>query len=349
MQVSHHAYQAQAAIAASGTIPDQGQAARTDQLSPVVHQKYRDANLAVTPDTFPAVTDADLLAAPRWFREGTFNCVWSVQVKDKSGSPSEWVFKPLKLKEDAPDSWVGLHIGIPKDNPQTVMRNIATAAYAQRLGFDVIVETKVALLTLPGAEPAPENAELGLLMRRATGFQARDMISITLSIPEVIKEITKLQLLDHLTGEGDRNSSNYFVHPVSRSEVKVIGIDNDQCFGQLATPPEGVARGDGLPQRGSHGMHLPPVVDKAMALSINGLQPADLHAMLGDKLGQSEIDAAIQRLASVQAHLAHLESQQRIIDPSEWGSEMVQGLLTPSNSYAQREIAASKRRLGHRS
>ena len=50
----------------------------------------------------------------------------------------------------------------------------------------------------------------------------------------MIRELTKLQLLDQLTGQGDRHRGNYFVDiqgSGNKVTVKVTGIDNDLCFG----------------------------------------------------------------------------------------------------------------------
>jgi hypothetical protein len=164
-----------------------------------------------------------------------------------------------------------------------------------------------------------------------------------MSKPQVLREVTKLQLLDHLTAQGDRHSSNYFVHVDAKGGIKVTGIDNDQCFGEKATDPESIRFGKGPDRQGFRGSSLPPVVDHEMAIAINSLTTEDLQAMLGDKLSRGEVSAAKMRLEGVQKHIANLESQGFVIAPSEWGDPAVKQRLLPGNSYAQREISYAQR------
>jgi hypothetical protein len=72
------------------------------------------------------------------------------------------VFKPLSNEEGG---GVALATGIPRYNPQIAIRNLATLDYSKALGFDVVADTKVALITPPG-ERQPK---LGLMMERAQG------------------------------------------------------------------------------------------------------------------------------------------------------------------------------------
>ena len=305
---------------------------------------YERLNLAVTPDTRPAYTDANVIRPPTELGSGAFNTVYSVQLRNARGADVEGVFKPLRSKETG---WVAIQTGIPHRNPQLAMRNIATAAYAQKLGFDVIANTKIALLTVPRAAAKPPAPRLGLLMEHAPGKTAAETDLTILARPDVAREVTKLQLLDHLTGQGDRHSRNYFVHIGADQRAKVTGIDNDQCFGEKAFSPEAI-RYEKTPERkGFRGTRLPPVVDHEMAIAINDLAPSDLRNMLVDKLSTGEINAAIQRLEGVKQHIAKLDMQGLVVSPDEWSHPNVQRALSSDNSYAQREISRGLRRAGN--
>ena len=311
-----------------------------EQLSANVLARYDRLNLKVTHATIPAYTDADVSRAATTLGAGKFNTVFSVHLRNASGAQVEGVFKPLQPREGG---WVAKHTGIPRDNPQIAMRNIATASYAEKLGFNVIAQTKVALITTPPTNNGHGGTQLGLLMERGQGALARHADASVMSKPQVLREVTKLQLLDHLTAQGDRHSNNYFVQVDAKGEVKVTGIDNDQCFGERATDPESIRYGRSPDRQGFRGCSLPPVVDHEMAIAINSLTTKDLQAMLGDKLSSAEVSAANLRLEGVQKHIASLDSQGFVIAPTEWGDPNVKQRLRPGNSYAGREISAAQR------
>ncbi|GKS94963.1 hypothetical protein [Acidovorax sp. SUPP2825] len=217
------------------------------------------------------------------------------------------------------------------------MRNIATLAYARKLGLDVIVDTQLALIDTRQA-PSVSNLQLGLVMERAPGKPALHTDVQTLDRADVCAEVTKLQLLDHLTGQTDRYHENYFIDIGPDGRAKVTGIDNDQCFGQKLTDPAGIRPGaDGTAQARFRGVGLPPVVDTDMERSIQALTEGDIRSMLGDKLNEAEISAAIQRHQGVKAHIAQLRDIGRVIDPGHWGEPGVKELLTEHNSYIGRE------------
>jgi hypothetical protein len=302
------------------------------QLSPDVGRLYQQLNLQVTPETKPAFTDAALAATPKKLGAGAFNTVFSVKVRNPDRSQLDrpqldGVFKPLSNEEGG---GVALATGIPRHNPQIAIRNLATLDYSKALGFDVVADTKVALITPPG-ERQPK---LGLMMERAQGQTPWDTPPDILNRPEVTRETTKLQLLDHLTGQGDRTTYNYFVKVDPTGKVKITGIDNDQCFGQNLTRPEdirftgeaGVMRGTGLP----------PVVDREMFNAINNLSTADVRKMLGGKLSDAEVNSALLRLQGVKQHIQKLDHQGLVIAPNQWGSVM--HLLSADNSYAKRDL-----------
>jgi hypothetical protein len=297
-----------------------------------VGRLYRELNLKVTQDTLPAYTNGDLLARPTELGSGAFNTLFAVELKKPDGTRLDGVFKPLGKVEDG---WVAKEIGIPPNDPQIAMRNIATLAYAQKLGIDVIPDTRVAVLDTGSGQA--EGPKLGLVMERARGKPAAEADTALFNRADVCAEVTKLQLLDHLTGQGGRRHDNYFIDIGPDGKAKVTGIDNDLCFGSRLSKPNGVRYANNDTLYGFHGTALPPVVDTEMADMIHALTPDDLREMLGNKLSEAEVQAAIARHEGVKEHINVLARQGRIIPPSDWGRPAITKLLTADNSYVGRE------------
>jgi len=300
-----------------------------------IDRLYKQLKLKVTPDTLPAFTNAQVLEKAK-LGSGAFNTVFAVKLRNPDGSTFDGVFKPLDTTERGD---VAAATGIPANDPQIAMRNIATVSYAKRLGFDVVPETRVALIDTGKGIGDPC---LGLVMERARGKPAAKIEASVLARPDVCAEVTKLQLLDHLTGQGDRHFNNYFIDIDSSGRAKVVGIDNDQCFGKRLLDPAGIQQ---LPNdRLRHvfrGTGMPPVVDTEMARAIDALTPADIRSMIGDKLSEDEIHAAISRHHGVKNHIAQLRAAGRVIEPAQWAQPSVQQLLNPQNSYLGRECASA--------
>lgn len=128
------------------------------------------------------------------------------------------------------------------------MRNVATVAYVRKLGMRVVADTRVALID------TGQGRQLGMVMERARGKSAADTDPGLFKQANVCAEVTKLQLLDHLTGQGDRHAGNYFINIEPDGRAKVMGIDNDQCFGHKMTDPAGIERIGMIPRvKGSAG------------------------------------------------------------------------------------------------
>jgi hypothetical protein len=309
---------------------EQREATSVPTLSKNIGRLYKQLNLKVTADTLPAFTNAQVLEKPKTLGSGAFNTVFSVKLKNPDGTPFDGVFKPLGSTEKG---WVAAATGIPKDDPQIAMRNIATVSYAKKLGLDVVPSTRLAVIDTGRGVVDPD---LGLIMEKARGKPASQVDPSVLSRPDVCAEVTKLQLLDHLTGQGDRHANNYFINIEPDGRAKVMGIDNDQCFGKNLKDPAGIQQinHDRL-RYGFRGTGLPPVVDTEMARAINAMTSRDIRAMLGNKLSEPEIQAAIERHEGVKNHIARLRATGHIIDPSQWGD--VLHLLNGQNSYLGRE------------
>ena len=306
-----------------------GSASAEESLRSSVRLLYEKLNLKITEDTRPDFTNANLVDQPTKLGAGQFHTVFAVKLEGSDGKSFDGVFKPLGAERKG---WAAQAMGIPKDDPQVAMRNLATLSYAKKLGIDVIPDTRLAVLST-----GPESKKLGLVMARASGTQAAGADPALFGRADVCAELTKLQLLDHLTGQGDRHGGNYFIDAKSGRPARVTGIDNDQCFGAKLTRPDSIRYAKDRAHVGFHGTSLPPVVDREMAAKITALTPGGISQMLGDKLTKPEVQAAIARHQGVTQHLAELSQQGRVISSSKWGRSSVQKLLTPMNSYLARD------------
>jgi hypothetical protein len=222
------------------------------------------------------------------------------------------------------------------------MRNIATTDVAKLLGFNVVPRTEIGSRTPP---PPPDNQppQLGMVMAMAQGSPGAKTHFSVFTNPDVRREVTKLQMLDHLVGQGDRHGNNYFINVDSNGKVTVTGIDNDQCFGKDLHDPNGIAYAKTDQSKGFRGTLMPPVIDTEMAKAFEDMKPEDLEASLTGKLTPAEIAAAKDRLAGIKSHIAKLRSQDMIISPNEWDSDKVSNTLKSSNSYVGRDYGHAYR------
>ncbi|WOI44385.1 hypothetical protein [Acidovorax sp. BLS4] len=298
------------------------------QLADPADHLYRQLNLKITPDTRLAYTDAQVLEKPKHLTSGSFASVFALKVQNADGVAQDSVFKPLKATEKG---WVGSASGIPMDDPQVAIRNIATLSCAKKLGLDVIADTRLALID---TGRGPLDPDLGLLMERAPGKQASNADADWFKNPAVFAEVTKLQLLDHLTGQVDRHDNNYFIDVGPNGDVKVTGIDNDQCFGKDLRRPSDIRPRSGLP---FYGTALPPVIDTTMAAMIDDLVDDELHAMLDNQLSDDEVEATGSRLQGLRLHVDQLRGQGLVIEPGQWADTAIQARFTAQNSYIGRE------------
>jgi hypothetical protein len=308
---------------------------RLDQDTALLYQQL---NLEITSETLPAYLDKHLISSPTTLGSGKFNTTYSVTLESPGRAPYSAVFKPLKTTEYGVFSGQS---GIDMEDPQIAMRNLSTQAFAQKLQWDVVPKTEMAVLTVPRGEPPEPILSAGLLMERARGVPSVDLPQETLSHPAVVRELTKVQLLDNLVMQGDRHGNNMFVDIQSDDNgsrrVKVTAIDNDQCLGEKGRHPEFK-----LKEHGSRNwtIKMPAVVDHEMAKAVMSLGDEDIDAMMGHRQTAAEVDAAKARLQVVKEHIQRLGEEGAVIASNDeaWNSEYVRQRLNKHNSYAMRDI-----------
>ena len=301
-----------------------------------VHAHYQ---LPIAADTMIRYTDRNVARAPREFGHGACNTVYEVEYDDGKRR----IFKPLSppdftRQKMVETGWAASRTGIDPYNPEIAVRNLSTCRLAEELGFDVVVQTELGLHTLPNAtQPV-----LGLVMEVAPGIAART-VPLHIDVfkhPGVRREITKLQLLDCLTAQGDRHGGNYFIGARPDMSPRVAGIDNDQCLGSKIHDPAVIRQGlRNQPDQGFRGCGLPPVIDTDMARALEDLIPDRVDYLIGDKVGRKEVHATLQRLSAIKDHIAHLRQEGRIIKPDDWAGAIVDAHTDFTNCYFQRDQA----------
>ena len=302
-----------------------------------VGKAYRRRDIPITPETIAKSFRSDnRLGDITVLGSGGFNETYNIRYDTPEGE-----FRGVLKQIEPPDpsrtfevegGWVAEKIGIDLYNPRTAMRNLSTYTVAQELGFDVIPRTEIGVMTDEGERPT-----VGLIMGFAKGTPGGSTPRKLYSDPDVRRELTKLQFLDHLCGQGDRHHNNYFIHRDENGRVTVTGIDNDQSFGKNLHDPNGIARGKSKDNYGFRGVNMPMVIDEDMAEAFRTLTPERLDEMLGGMLSPEEIAAAKDRLKDIQHHIETLRLNGHVIKPNEWDEPWVGEELRRRNSYVGRD------------
>ncbi|MCW1838990.1 hypothetical protein [Prosthecomicrobium hirschii] len=299
--------------------------------------KYRSLDIPITPETVTGTfSESSRTGKVEQLGSGACNTVYKTQFKLDGGKTFDGVFKPLAANDPnrshRPEhGWVAKQTGVNQYNPQIALRNLATCSVANALKFDVVPHTEIGFTDIGKGET------LGLVMARAQGKQAASTPREVFDNPEVRREIVKLQLLDHLVGQGDRHANNYFINvDKGTGKVTVTGIDNDQCFGKNLTDPNGIAQGYEDHNDGFRGTTLPPVIDSDMARAFETMTKEGLAASMKG-LRPSEISAAQDRLQAIKDHIGELRTKGRVIDPDKWGDKDVMKRFNSDNSYLGRD------------
>ncbi|MEZ0298550.1 MAG: hypothetical protein ACAI35_19040 [Candidatus Methylacidiphilales bacterium] len=160
-----------------------------------------------------------------------------------------------------------------------------------------------------------------------------------MSDPGIRKAFVNLQLLDALTAQVDRHRGNFIVQrDAGGGFAGLKAIDNDQCFGPQVRDFSG--------RLNNQPATLPPVVDTDMVRAFEGVTPQTLRADLAGLLPTAEIDAAVERLAAIKAHINTLVQTGRVIRPDQWGSQDVTDMLTPRGAPRDIEEAEQTTYIG---
>ena len=211
-------------------------------------------------------------------------------------------------------------------------RNVAMSRVAKLIGVEGIIEESA---TVKVKDKKTGNMIKGNLMSIAKGSQALELSdglkkevikeNNTLESRESAvknkmtgsfrKELSSLQVLDYLCGQGDRNTKNYFIEQDKEGRfAHVHAIDNDMAFG-TGVDLEDYQRYGGadtdIKMRmvvDSHDNLRIPRMDKTLAKNILGLKDEELRFAIGDIVEDRFIDYTIQRLHKLQNAIRKEES-----------------------------------------
>lgn len=212
-------------------------------------------------------------------------------------------------------------LGIDQSNPRLLERAVFTSKLDHELNFKVCVGTNF----------ASHHGQIGIVMDLASGHVASDtLVGFTENQAVSQRELTKLHLLDILTGQGDRHGQNYMVQTTKKNTTGVKAIDSDFCMG-----PEPHDINDLMGSQSIHLPGLPPVVDTDMAFAINSLTKESLADLCGDMFDDASIEAAQSRLQQLQDHIQVLNDNGCVISPDDWGKPLATKLLTEATHHSE--------------
>jgi hypothetical protein len=289
-------------IARSATAPSMGPSRPDAQLAQL--------RLAGFPPDQPLVEIEGPLAP---FGQGKFNVVYATSILDGA--------MPVIVKPLEPRSIRGVARSMGLESPPHFEhRNLASFELARFMGLRVICVTTLGVVTAPGEL---EN-RLVIVMERVNGRALAHLESKRFNDPDLREQLTALQLLDAVLGQGDRHGGNIIVNMNGEEgRAEVVGIDNDQCLGPLPLDP------DQLPgMQYSRAVRLPPSITREVAERFRKLTGADLRELLRPHVRVEEAEAAVARLDRVHQHIDTCEREGRLVDHLAYDT-----LHTPENSY----------------
>ncbi len=258
----------------------------------------------------------------------------------------------------APDSEVG------KRSLNLTNRNVATSRVANLLGVGDIVEQSDKVQVQDNAKKQTHN---GVLMSFARGTQGmkvaasvrekttknlgtieeRENALTGILSPSMQKDLSSLQVLDYICGQGDRNTKNFFVENEGETYTHIHGIDNDMAFGTGVDQEESMKSGREDSRRGKYKSYLKMVVDsnnrltiphmdRQLAENILRVKPAELKFVLKDLIEPDLIEVAVKRLEKMQTAIRNElnEPQSNVfVENGGWGKRTHDNFMAQSRLY----------------
>ncbi len=232
-------------------------------------------------------------------------------------------------------------------------RNVATSRMAALLGLSGLVQDSK---TVKVKDKASGKTYRGNLMEFANGDEAKgvakqksdELVKKTDNIeerlkeaqsmfaPSVQKELSSLQVLDYLCGQGDRHRGNYFLEKDENDKyAHVHGIDNDMSFSTGVD----FSMSDMDSKAGFVQVHMRyvvdekgnlaiPYMDRQLAKNILHTKPDMIRFALKDLLEPKYIENTIERFLKVQKAIETegLESK-RFKEGEDWGEASANALV----------------------
>lgn len=249
-------------------------------------------------------------------------------IRITKGKDREQAFQDWNTAANEKDIGVGL-VGIDASNARMAKRDVAMSRLNQLLGANVIAKAELAVMhggdgKKEGSlmEDANKKGKSGFDIAKTgshnTGEEKGSLDSVNLQDPELMRQLSRLQLIDLLAFQVDRNTKNYYIQTSPTGQVLgIVGIDNDFSLG-TNTDVEG------------DNQELPGIsryVDKELAEAILNVDVEMLKALMSDLLSEQEINAMIERLRKLQAFLKPLQEKDELLKPEQWTEAIAKNLM----------------------
>lgn len=307
---------------------------------------YNDQNI----NTGAAAKSGDLMG--KKFKEGFFS---PEHIKKFSGNVG------VKLNENSFASR-SENAKVNEVETNVANRNVATSRIANLLGAGGLVEQstnvkihdkasntikKGSLMTKSKGDEALESVKTTIWSRmaRITDVQEREELAKSKISPILQKELSSLQVLDYICGQGDRHRANYFLETgddKNKQYTHVHGIDND-CSFSTRVDAETVLKeqNQGVYDVAQHhrmvvdasGNLTIPHMDKQLATNILNLKEEEVRFALKDLLEEQFIDYTVQRLRLLQKGIRtelQKEKSEIFIEGGQWNDKTLEDFVQQS-------------------
>lgn len=228
-------------------------------------------------------------------------------------------------------------VGNTANSLRMANRDVAMSRLDQLLDANLIARSeKMMMVMTKGSKPTE-----GVWSKMAKGEQVKPLHKkgklvdnkkpsigqVDIRNPNLQRLLSRLQLLDTLALQVDRNQANYFLELSKDGKVVgLTGIDNDLSMGKK----------DNIKRMIQEYPSLSMYVDKELAERIIKLDPNVLRVVMADLLTKGEIDALISRLTKLKTHLSTLQSANKLLSPTQWNEETAKKIFQERKSYYSR-------------
>jgi len=251
-------------------------------------------------------------------------------------------------------------------------RNVAMSRVANLLGIGNIIEQSK---TVRVHDQTENKTVRGNLMTKAKGKEANKAIDESISkvktdldvnnrenmvlgmlSPTVQRDLSSLQVLDYICGQGDRHEGNYFMESKQNGDGSIMfehihGIDNDNSFSTgVDLEAETKKRKVGVCKLGmvvdSDDNLVIAHIDEKLADSIIALDPDEMKIALKDLIEPQFIEFALQRLKKVKNAIIKEKDKEdsKIVKNNRWNEETHNDFMKDTRLF--REVILPLRKAG---
>lgn len=331
-----------------------------------------------------------ILKGSRKLGQGAANTVHLCTYRGRDGEDMRLVFKPEVGARRGLDGLAAGGLGY-RDGARTMQLNVAASRAADAIGCGgAIARSSI----------GSHDGQLGLFMEAAPGKTFYDVLrgkpccrmpdgrelnfreachvlrsngKLDAMRANLMRELSRLEWADVLSGQVDRHGNNYLVdiNPQTGA-VKITGIDNDASFGTLkrgmtvvdlsnptqyqkkflkllegqryAVPADGRIDLSTIPPGllytacqvfGFNQLFKPALIDRDTFDKLMALDETDYRAMLAPCMDDEAVDAAVDRLREAKAYATELAKGGRVVD--DWAAPSVM------ETYARHKLSAKAR------